>query len=209
MKIKKALAVLLAVVLLVLPLSASSFAAGTILTNPTKTAYNDSEYFNPQGLSFINGTDVVVYSPTDTKFRFEPALNELLTVETTEVAIYYNNEFVATVPVTVKHVLGELTCIDNGHGYYCLGCGALQNFEAHKVDEWIPNDDGGLFIQQTQTGKCTVCDAEVTKSIPNTESFYQIVLGSSALGMTELEAEIWDYVNKILVTLIQMLTGIS
>ena len=203
MKTKKALAVVLAVVMLVMPLAVSSFAAGTILTDPIKTAYNDTEYFNPQGLSFLVGTEVVVYSPTDADFRFDPALNELLTVETTEVAVYYDNQFIATIPVTVEHVLGELTAIDNGHGRYCLGCGKLHNFENHIVEEWIPNDDGGLFIQQSQTGRCTICDAEVTEKIPNSEKFLY-VFGD----LTELEGTIASYFYSIAVSLIQMLAGI-
>ena len=211
MKTKKALAVFLAVVMLVMPLAVSSFAAtaNSIIVGPIKTAYTDAENFNPIGIVISYENEVITYTPGNTAFRFEPALNELLAVETTEVAVYYNNEFVATVPVAVEHILGELTAIDNGHGCFCLGCGELHKFETHKVNEWIPNDDGGLFIQQTQTGKCTVCGAEVTESIPGTESFFQTILGSSASGMTELEAEIWDYVNKILVTLIQMFVGIS
>ena len=45
MKTKKALAVLLAVVMLVMPLAVSSFAAAEngIVAGPVKTAYNDSE----------------------------------------------------------------------------------------------------------------------------------------------------------------------
>ncbi len=210
MKTKKALAVILAVVMLVLPLAVSSFAASEteIVTNPIKTAYTDAEHFNPQGLAIFTGTELVTYSPTDANFRFDPALNELLTVETTEIAVYYNNAFIGTVPVTVEHILGELTAINNGHGNYCLGCGELHNFTNHTVEEWIPNDDGGLFVEQTQTGHCTVCGAEVTESIPDTETFYVTIMGSWG-SMTETEFTIIDYLNKILVSLIQMLVGIS
>lgn len=211
MKTKKALAVVLAVVMLVMPLAVSSFAAtvNEIITNPVKTAYNDSEHFNPQGLSILVDNELIVYSPADAKFRFDPALNELLTVETTEIAVYYDNALVGTVPVTVEHILGELTAINHGHGNYCLGCGTLHNFKDHTVEEWIPNDDGGIFIQQTQTGFCTVCGAEVTENIPGTEKFYTVITGASPNGMTETEFMIVDYLNKILVTLIQMFVGIS
>ncbi len=208
MKTKKALAVILAVVMLVMPLAVSSFAAtvSEIITTPIKTAYNDSEYFNPQGLVIFVDDEEISYSPTDTNFRFDPALNELLTVEITEVVVYYNNVLVGTVPVTVKHILGELTAINHGHGNYCLGCGQLHNFENHTVDEWIPNDDGGIFIQQTQTGFCTICGAEVTESIPGTEKF--ITLFDEG-ALTELEGSIVAYIYMIAVSLIQMLVGIS
>lgn len=208
MKTKKALAVLLAVVMLVMPLAVSSFAAGEIIASPVKTAYTDAEFFNPQGLEIFDGSNVIVYTPSDPNFRFDPALNEFLTVDTTAVDVYYDNELIASIPVTVEHVLGDLSIINHGHGNYCLGCGELHNFENHIVNEWIPNDDGGLFIAQTQTGYCTVCGAEVTESIPGTEKFYNTLIGASP-EFTETEFMIFDYLNKILVSLIQMLTGIN
>lgn len=208
MKTKKALAVLLAVVMLVMPFAVSSFAASekSIVAGPTKTAYTDTEFFIPQGVTISYNGAVIEYAPTDAKFRFEPALNELLSVETTEVAIYYNNEFIGTVAISVDHLLGELTAIDNGHGYYCLGCGTLHNFETHIVDEWIPNDDGGIFTMQTQTGVCTVCDAQVTEGIPGSAQFDTLFNPES---MTELEGTIVGYISSILVSLIQMLVGIK
>ncbi len=209
MKTKKALAVLLAVVMLVMPFAVSAFAAGSIITTPIKTAYNDAEYFNPQGLSIFYGNEIIVYTPTDSNFRFDPAPNELLSVETTEVAVYYNNEFIDMVPVTVEHILGELTVIDHGHGHFCLGCGTLHNFENHIVEEWIPNDDGGIFTKQTQTGICTVCNAEVTESIPGSEKFLYLFDLESEDAMTELESTVLIYFYDIAVSLIQMLIGIS
>ena len=228
MKTKKALAVLLAVVVLVLPLAASSFAAteNAVVTTPAQTTYNDSQFFNPQGLTILVDGEEIVYSHTDEKFRFEPALNELLTVETTEVIVYYNNSYIGSVPVSVEHILGELTIIGNGHGYYCLGCGTLHNFEKHYdysagedpnkyepdtkdydyVGEWIPNDDGGIFLAQTTTGTCSVCNAEVTRTIPGTAKFDSLFDNGS---LAPLEGTILEYVSIILVSLIQMLTGIN
>ncbi len=211
MKTKKALAVLLAVVMLVMPLAVSSFAASVnaIVTNPIKTAYNDTEYFNAQGLSIIYGNEIIFYTPADSNFRFEPASNELLSVETTEVAVYYNNTFIGMVPVTVDHLLGELTAIDHGHGYFCLGCGTLHNFENHIVEEWIPNDDGGIFTMQTQTGTCTICNAQVTESIPGSEKFLYLFNVGEEGSMTELELTVITYFQQIVISLLQMLTGIS
>ncbi len=208
MKTKKALAVLLAVVMLVMPLAVSSFAATAsgIVTNPLKTAYNDSEYFNPIGLVINYEGNTVPYTPGDSNFRFDPALNELLTVETKEVAVYYDNELVATAPVTVEHILGDLTAIDNGHGKYCLGCGTLHEFELHTITEWIPNDDGGIFTMQTQTGKCDICEKEITEGIPGTAKFDSLF--NSEL-LAPLEGTILEYVGMILVSLIQMLVGIK
>ena len=208
MKTKKALAVLLAVVMLVMPLAVSSFAAteNGIVAGPVKTAYTDNEFFNPQGHSITYNGEVITHVPTDASFRFEPALNELLTVETVEAKIYYNNEFIGAVAISVDHLLGELTAIDHGHGYFCLGCGTLHNFENHTVDEWIPNDDGGIFTMQTQTGICTVCNATVTEGIPGSAKFDSLF--NSEL-MTELEGTILGYVSTILVSLVQMLVGIK
>ena len=208
MKTKKALAVLMAVVMLVVPFAVSSFAASenAIVTNPIKTAYNDAEYFNAQGLSILFDGEVVVYNPTNTNFRFEPALNELLTVETVEVAVFYNNRFIGMIPVTVEHLLGELTAVDHGHGNFCLGCGTIHNFENHTVEEWIPNDDGGIFVMQTQTGYCTICGAEVTENIPGSEKFNDLF---DENALTGLESTIIGYIYSIAVSLIQMLIGIS
>ena len=113
------------------------------------------------------------------------------------------------IPVTVEHQLGELTVIDHGHGYFCLGCGTLHNFENHIVEEWIPNDDGGIFTLQTQTGVCTICNAEVTESIPGSEKFFYLFDIETEGALTELETTVLMYFYNIAVSLIQMLTGIS
>lgn len=228
MKTKKALAVILAVVMLVLPLAVSSFAAteNALVTNSTKTTYNDTEFFNPQGLVIlVNGVEIA-YAPTNAKFRFEPALNELLTVETTEVAIYYDNLFVTTAPVTVEHILGDVTEVGNGHGQYCLGCGTLHNFEKHYdysagkdanlyepeegdydyVGNWIPNDDASLFLPQTETGTCSVCNAEITRNIPGSARF-DTIFDEEALA--PLEGTILFYISTILISLIEMFAGLN
>ena len=208
MKTKKALAVLLAVVMLVMPFAVSSFAASEngIVAGPAKTAYNDAEYFNPVGIVVsYNGTEVT-YLPGDSSFRFEPALDELVTVETNEVVVYYNNTVIGTIAISVDHYLGELVAIDNGHGRFCLGCGQLHEFEEHDVPEFIPNDDGGFFTLQTETGYCTVCKAEVTQTIPGSEKFLNAF---DTENMTEFEAEIVGYIYMILVSLIQSFLSIS
>ena len=115
-------------------------------------------------------------------------------------------QYAGSVEITVNHVLGEITCLgDAGHGQYCLGCGKVHNYEAHSIPEFIPNDDGGLFIQQTQTGVCEICKGEVTESIPGTEGFLNVFGGE----MTEFESEIIGYFYLIVVSLIQTLVGIK
>lgn len=205
MKTRKALAVLLAVVLLVVPLTLSSFAATTITSPAIKTVYNDSEHFNPQGLVISDGTNTIEYSPVNSDFRFDPAIDKLLTVDTDSVRVFYKDEYVGSIDVTVEHILGELVSIDNGHGHYCLGCGTLCDFEEHNVEEFIPNDDAGFFICQTETGTCTVCGGKVTRSIEGTEKFDQLFDSSN---MTGVELEILKYFKMIVVTLVQMIVGI-
>ena len=207
MKTKKALAVILAVVMLVMPLAVSSFAADNgIVAGPTKTAYNDSEYFSPLGIVISYEGDEIAYTPGDSNFRFTPALNELVTVDTTEVVVYYNNDEIGTVEIAVDHILGEVTIIDNGHGKFCLGCGQLHEFEEHDVPEYIPNDDGGFITLQTETGICNVCKAEVTRTIPGSEKFTGAF---DTENLTELEAEIIGYIYMILVSLVQAFLSIS
>lgn len=214
MRTKKAIAVLLAVVILAIPFAVVSFAAPAIVSAPIKTQYTDCEYFNPQGLVVSVDGEEIAYSPIDPDFAFSPALNEYLTVgvnadgedmPTNTVEVYYKNEFVGTVEIEVSHVLGEVTFLSEaGHGQYCLGCGKVHNYSEHNIPEFIPNDDGGLFIQQTETGKCLDCGGEVTRSIPGSEGF-QFIFGGE---MTEFESEIIGYFYMIAVTLIQTLAGI-
>lgn len=211
MRTKKALAVLLAVVMLAVPFAVMSYAAPAIVANPVKTDYTDCEFFNPQGLVISDGEKTIEYTPTDADFSFVPALNEYLTVNEdgsneTFVEVYYKNEYVGSVKITVNHVLGEVTFLgEAGHGQYCLGCGEVHNYEEHSIPEFIPNDDGGLFLPQTETGTCTLCNGEVTRNIPETEGFLSIFNGP----MTELESQIVGYFYSIVVTLIQTLVGIS
>lgn len=228
MKTKKALAVFLAVVMLVLPLAVSSFAAteNAIVTNPVKTTYYDAEVFSPQGLTVLVDGKEIAYAPTNGNFRFEPALNELLSVETTEVVVYYDNTIVGSVPVTVEHLLGDIALVGNGHGQYCLGCGSLHNFEFHydysfgedskkfdpdsedydHVTEWIPNDDASLFTPQTATGVCSVCNSEITKSLPGTARF-DTIFDEEALA--PLEGTILYYISTILLSLIEMIFNLN
>ena len=231
MKTRKALAVLLAVVMLVVPLAVSSYAApaATIVSGADVIAYTDTEYFNPQGLVVNDGTNDIVYTPSNKDFNFVPALNEALTVETTEINVFYKNVACGSITVTVDHTLtGKLEHIGNGHGEYCLGCGQLFNFERHTIDvpgdpdslifdhvefdskffdpEYvIPNDDGGFFVPQTQTGTCNTCGAKETINIPRSEKFLTIFGGE----MTGLETDIVIYFYQIAVSLIQMLIGIK
>ncbi|MBO5462513.1 MAG: hypothetical protein J6A49_04295 [Clostridia bacterium] len=214
MRTKKALAVLLAVVMLAVPFAVMSYAAPAIVTAPVKTVYTDCEYFNPQGLVISDGENTIEYTPTDADFSFVPALNEYLSVaknadgedvETTYVEVYYKNQYAGSVEITVNHVLGEVTNLgEAGHGQYCLGCGEVHNYEAHTIPEFIPNDDGGLFLPQTQTGVCEICKGEVTENIPDSENFFSII----GTDMTAFELQIFLYLDMILVTLIQTLAGI-
>ncbi len=218
MTIKKAIAVLMVAVMLVVPFSIVSIAAGnySVVNGPDKTNYTDNDHFVAQGIVISDGTEEIVYSPTDDKWAFNPELNELLNVgidadgnDTPEqyVEVYYDNKYVGTVTVYVEHILGDIVFVGQaGHGQYCLGCGKLHNFEAHSVPEWIPNDDGGLFIAQTQTGTCEICSGKVTETIPGSEKFGNVFNPET---MTDTEAEIVGYIYSILVSLIQMLVGIK
>ncbi len=216
MKIKRAVAILLVAVMLLVPVSSSVFAASVALVSgPIKVAYTDNEYFNPQGIVVnVDGKDVT-YTPDNAKFTFVPALNEHIkvtvaedgTVVPTEIDVYYDNQLAGTVSVTVAHIWGEMTYLDNNfHGKYCLGCGVIEERLSHNVAEFIPNDDGGLFIDQTQTGTCLDCGQPITESIPNTNRFNSLFDISS---LTDMEMEILVYIGQILVPLIQMLVGLK
>lgn len=215
MRTKKAIAVLLAVVMLAIPFAVVSYAAPEIVAQPIKTVYTDCEKFNPQGLVVSFDGEEIPYTPIDTDFAFMPGLDEYLTVgtnadgedlPTNTIEVYYKNQYAGTIEIEVSHVLGEITSLgDAGHGQYCLGCGKVHNYEAHSIPEFIPNDDGGLFVPQTQTGTCEICNGKVTESIPGSEGF-QFIFGGE---MTDFESEIIGYFYMIAVTLIQALIGIK
>ncbi len=227
MKAKRTLAVFLVAVMLLVPFSMFVSAAGeTLVSGPIKTAYTDNEYFNPQGIVInVNGKEIA-YSPVDSKFKFVPGLDERLTTANAEVTgggaplldengyqvysanvdIYYNEVKVDTVKVRVSHVWGKVQYMDNNyHGHFCMGCGIVDEvtFSKHNVAEYIPNDDGGLFIQQSESGECVDCGHIITRKIAETEKFNSIFSGN----FSDLEAEILTYVSSILVGLIQFLTG--
>lgn len=215
MRTKKAIAVLLAVVMLAIPFAVVSYAAPEIVAQPIKTVYTDCEKFNPQGLVVSFDGEEIPYTPIDNDFAFMPGLDEYLTVgtnadgedlPTNTIEVYYKNQYAGTIEIEVSHVLGEITSLgDAGHGQYCLGCGKVHNYEAHSIPEFIPNDDGGLFVPQTQTGTCEICNGKVTESIPGSEGF-QFIFGGE---MTDFESEIIGYFYMIAVTLIQALIGIK
>ena len=216
MKAKKALAVLLVAVMLLVPFSFGASAEGeAIINGPIKTAYTDCEYFNPQGLVITVDGKEIEYSPIDDNFKFVPALDEKLTVDT-NVTVYYKvivdadtiTEIkIGTIKIDVSHVWGETTYMDNNyHGNYCLGCGIVNEstFGAHNVAEYIPNDDGGLFIEQTETGTCADCHAEITRDIEGSHKFESIFTGD----LTKTEELIKYLLDVILVSLVQMISGI-
>lgn len=228
MKTRKILAVLLAVVVLVGSLAVVSSAAPTIDTKLVKTAYYDWEYFNPQGLVVMDGVTPVTYSADNEDFKFIPSLDELMTVETKAVRVIYKNEEIGTILVTVEHSFGDIEYLGaTGHGARCKGCGKVDVVEAHQAElcpvydekgnptydadgnpimteNWIPNDDGGLFVQQTEHATCSICGGEMKRSIPETEGFMNLF---NPEGLTETESTIIGYIYSILVSLIQTLVS--
>lgn len=215
MKTRKAIAVLLAVLILALPFAVVSYAAPAIAEGPIKTVYTDCEKFNPQGLVVSVDGDLIPYTPIDTKFTFVPGLDEFLSISTNadgeeiptqQIEVYYDNTYAGTIEVEVSHILGEVTYLSEaGHGQYCLGCGKVCNYGAHEIPEFIPNDDGGLLVPQTQTGTCDICKGKVTENIPGSEGFLFIFGGE----ITEFESTIIGYFYTIAVSLVQAIIGIK
>ena len=217
MNAKKALAVLMVAVMLLVPFTfAVSAADVSIVSGPIKTAYTDNEYFNPQGLVITVDGKEIAYSPIDDNFKFVPGLDEKLTVDK-GIDVYYTvviddetvtDVKVGTITVNVAHVWGPTTYMDNTHhGKFCLGCGIVDEttFGEHDVAEYIPNDDGGLFTQQTETGICSECQSNVTRSIPGTEKFKNLFTDNQ----TETESLIVYIFETVIVSLVQMIVGIG
>ena len=228
MKTRKILAVLLAVVVLVGSLAVVSSAAPTLDTKLVKTAYYDWEYFNPQGLVVMDGVTPVTYSADNEDFKFIPSLDELMTVETKAVRVIYKNEEIGTILVTVEHSFGDIEYLGaTGHGARCKGCGKVDVVEAHQAElcpvydekgnptydadgnpimteNWIPNDDGGMFVPQTEHATCSICGGEMKRNIPETEGFMSMF---DLDNLTPTETTIFTYVYMILVSLIQTLVS--
>ena len=215
MKTRKAIAVLLAVVMLAIPFAVVSYAAPSVVEGPIKTVYTDCEKFIPQGIVVSVDGELIPYTPIDESFAFVPGLDEFLTISTNadgeeihtqQIEVYYNNQFAGVVEVEVNHVLGDVTFLSEaGHGQYCLGCGKVCNYAEHDIPEFIPNDDGSLLFPQTETGKCIICHGEVTRNIPGSEDF-QYIFGDN---LSDLAATIVGYIYTIAVSLIQALVGIK
>ncbi len=215
MKTKRILAVLLACVLVAVSCFAVT-AAPSMDSSLVKTTYYDWEYFNPQGLVVMDGATPVTYSADNEDFVFIPSIDELLTVETESVRVIYKNEDIGKISVTVGHSFGDIENFGKqGHGHRCKGCGVIDAVEEHTAkciidsngelkEDWIPNDDGGFFVQQTETAICSVCEGEMTRYIEGSEKFSSIF---DFGNMTDTELEIVGYIYQILVSLIQTLVS--
>ena len=81
------------------------------VSTPTKTEYQEGEFFDPSGLSFYNksgsGQNIIftlISYPADagdSNLTFQPSLDTPLAKDTTEVTVRYGNRTVGTIPVTV------------------------------------------------------------------------------------------------------------
>ncbi len=222
MKTRKILAVLLAVVVLVGSLAVVSSAAPTFDATLVQTVYKDSEYFKPEGLIVMDGVTPVPYLSNEEDFVFIPALDELLTVETSYVRVIYKNEEIGIIPVTVSHSFGKIEYLSaKDHGARCKGCGIIDVAEAHQAEyaydvdgnlildergnpkeDWIPNDDGGMFVPQTEHATCSVCGGEMKRYIDGSEKFNTIF---NFGNITDTELEIVGYLQTILLTLVKAL----
>ena len=224
MKRNRILAVLLAVVILAGSFVVISTAAPSMDSSLVKTTYYDWEYFNPQGLVVMDGVTPVTYSADNEDFVFIPSLDELLTVETAAVRVIYKNQEIGSIVISVDHSYGKVEYLGaKDHGRRCKGCGKIDQAVPHQAEyvydndgnvvlneygepkeNWIPNDDGGMFVPQTECATCSVCGGQMKRNIEGTERF---LFTFDFDNMTDLELEIIVYMQSILVTLIQALVS--
>lgn len=69
----------------------------------------------------------------------------------------------------------EPTCQEEGHKKcFCKVCGTIQSEEdLPKIDHkytWTFNNDGTCITNATKTGKCSMCDNEITEEIPDSKT---------------------------------------
>lgn len=174
MKIKKTLAVILTVVMLVLPLAVFSAAEGEtweILSKPYQESYENGDTFCGDGLEIYDGMNWYSYYSEPSRFSFEPAV---VTCAVSEIEIYFDGEFVGTTRISVSHISGtDVVSFGKNHGCYCSECGGVAYFEEHTVadDGWVPNDDATFLVNETETGVCTACGEKVTRTIDGTAGY--------------------------------------
>lgn len=174
MKIKKTLAVILTVVMLVLPLAVFSAAEGEmweITSYAWQSDYSNGDPFCADGLEVYDGMNWYSYNSYPERFSFEPAV---VTCAVSEVEVYFDGVLVGTDSVNVGHISdSEVVSFGKNHGCYCAECGKVAYFEEHTVadDGWIPNDDATFLVNETETGICTVCGEKVTRTIDGTAGY--------------------------------------
>ena len=197
MKIKRFLATVLSVLMLLSVFSVIAFAAEETTTpvakytfeltsGPSKTEYYDYEKFEPDGItvSIKDSTGSVietVYYSSDISYRFtfSPKVSNILSVDVKEVSVTLDGQFVANVPVTVNHRLEENSSLGSTmHGTKCFGCGYVvpDSMEEHiwkyyDDEEWERNDDSTFTRDETESNFCTVCNHEIKRDIDGTAGY--------------------------------------
>jgi len=199
MKTKRLLATILSVVMLFSMFSVVVFATEestvpeeteqlkytfTLTGNPKKTKYYDYETFDPKGIKVkvVNNetgktVETVTYGSSKARrFSFSPSLEEILSVDTTEISVTLDGQFVATIPIEVVHIYKENTPLGSTkHGSKCEACGHVdeKTVKKHKFDKdsWTPNEDETFTRDETESRFCVDCGYEEKRDIEGTAGY--------------------------------------
>ncbi len=162
----------------------------------------------------------VTYSPaSDHMFTTIPNKNQKLVAAdgeegidgTTQIATYFFDRWVSSIPVYVDHAWsGHLVSITTDkyvegpdpsnptkpgyHAEKCNGCGKTRNKAPHKVNPyaWIDNNDATLTANGTAHQDCLDCGATLTKDVLGSAGY------NTAFANYHFLKVIFDYINFLL-----------
>ena len=137
-------------------------------------------------------------------FTCNPSADEKLSYFSTEVVTYFAGQYLSRIPVNVEHKdSADFVCITTDlysenkpgyHAYVCEGCGEAHDAQPHDVDPeaWVSNNDATFMNNGTESTKCLVCEAVLTRNTFGTAGFNETFADYHFILV------IFEYINVIL-----------
>lgn len=180
------------------------------ISKPEKTDFYDTEKYSLEGtviefqLSTGVTTSLEYNESTKNMFSTVPSTSGNLSVDDTEVAVFFNNTLIFYSPIAVQHkwsdgyvniTTGKYTATKPGyHAIVCEGCGEPHDAQPHTVDEsaWTYNNDQTFVANGTESTKCLDCGTVLTRDTFHTADY------NTAFGDLHFLLVIFDYINVLL-----------
>ena len=180
-----------------------------VKSKPDRTDFFDTEKYSLEGISvdfeLSTGASASLEYNESTKNMFFviPSQSGNLSVNDTEVAVFFNNVLIFYAPIEVSHkwsagpvniTTGKYTETRPGHhATVCEGCGEAHNAEPHEVDpdSWTYNNDQTFVANGTESTKCLVCGTVLTRDTFGTADY------NTAFKDLHFLLVIFDYINVL------------